>query len=62
MQPSPTIAIANLPTDDHSRSQGPTAAQSSRRAKNAAHRADDVGQYSFLIHPLLRTTRFLMIF
>ena len=25
---------------------GPSAAQSSRRAKNAAHRADDVGAYT----------------
>ena len=40
--------------NEHERAKGaaagPSAAQSSRRAKNAAHRADDVGEFSTNSH------------
>lgn len=36
---------ADTPRDSERSKAGPSAAAQSRRAKNAAHRADDVGQY-----------------
>lgn len=50
--PSPSFAFTELPREEPERSKpsaGTSAAQS-RRAKNAAHRADDVGTYSFRVH------------
>jgi len=43
---SPSLALVDLPREEPERSKvaGSSAAQS-RRAKNAAHRADDVGAY-----------------
>jgi hypothetical protein len=43
--PSPSIAFAELPREEPERSKNSagTSAAQSRRAKNAAHRADDVG-------------------
>jgi hypothetical protein len=43
---SPSLALVDLPREEPERSKaaGSSAAQS-RRAKNAAHRADDVGTY-----------------
>ena len=45
-EPSPSLAVVDLPREEPERSKaaGSSAAQS-RRAKNAAHRADDVGVY-----------------
>ena len=49
---SPSIPFADLPREEPERSKasaGNSAAQS-RRAKNAAHRADDVGTYKYYVH------------
>lgn len=50
----PPSSLHAIGTDENavvSPASGPSAAQSSRRAKNAAHRAHDVGKYSVLSNP-----------
>ncbi|TDL16694.1 hypothetical protein BD410DRAFT_844207 [Rickenella mellea] len=55
IHPSPTMPINDLPPEDPSHAaSGPTPAQSSRRAKNAAHRANDV-EFAFEIGSSLLT-------
>jgi phage shock protein A len=51
IQASPTVPFVDLPREDADRSKPPggTSAAQSRRAKNAAHRADDVGEYQILL-------------
>jgi hypothetical protein len=46
--PSPSVAFADLPREEPERSKNSagTSAAQSRRAKNAAHRADDVGTHA----------------
>ena len=45
MRVSPTMPYTDLPQDTPSHTPSAPSASQSRRAKNAAHRADDVGQY-----------------